>query len=174
MNYFHEKIRYFAPEDTNLLLKKANIQKEISSVYNSDINTLRNEFGFESDWFIFFCPQSVFKMHPLFDHVFNDILRVTHDLNLNAHIVITGGRKQRWTDIYVNRLNRAIDPDLMFKFHLIPRVSAENFLSLVKIADVLLHPFPFDGSRTSADGLSVGVPFLTLPSEYLRGRMVKY
>ena len=39
------------------------------------------------------------------------------------------------------------------------------------IADCLLHPFPFDGSRTSYDGLSFDIPILTLPSEYLRGRM---
>ena len=34
------------------------------------------------------------------------------------------------------------------------------------------HLFSFDaGSRTSADGLANGIPVLTLPAEYLRGRM---
>ena len=44
-------------------------------------------------------------------------------------------------------------------------------MNLIRLADVLLHPFPFDGSRTSADGIGVGIPVLTLPTEYLRGRM---
>jgi hypothetical protein len=59
----------------------------------------------------------------------------------------------------------------MQRLHLIERVSSEKFLALLRVADVILHPFPFDGSRTSADGLIAGVPVLTLPSEYLRGRM---
>jgi predicted O-linked N-acetylglucosamine transferase (SPINDLY family) len=37
---------------------------------------------------------------------------------------------------------------VMHRLHLIPRVSAEKFLALIEIADLLLHPFPFDGSRT--------------------------
>ena len=51
------------------------------------------------------------------------------------------------------------------------RVSSQLFLGLLRIADVLLHPFPFDGSRTSADSLAMGIPMITMPTEYLRGRM---
>jgi hypothetical protein len=50
------------------------------------IELSREDFGLENEWFIFFCPQSVFKMHPLFDFVFADILRAIP----NAHLVVTG------------------------------------------------------------------------------------
>lgn len=46
----------------------------------------RSDFDFDDSWFIFFCPQSVFKMHPSFDAVLYDIL----DSNSNIHIVLTG------------------------------------------------------------------------------------
>ena len=61
--------------------------------------------------------------------------------------------------------------DIMKRLIFIKRVSAQHFDKLMLIADCLLHPFPFDGSRTSYDGLSFDIPILTLPSEYLRGRM---
>jgi hypothetical protein len=85
--------------------------------------------------------------------------------------VVTGGRRPRWTQIYLTRLQNALGPDLSPRLHMIERVSSEQFPALLKIADVILHPFPFDGSKTSADALEVHKPLVTLPTEYLRGRM---
>jgi protein O-GlcNAc transferase len=126
----------------------------------------REEFGFQEDWFIFFCPQSLFKIHPLFDRILGGIL----DKSPHAHLVITGGRKERWTDTFVQRLHKSLGSN-KGRCHIIGRVSSEKFLQLLKISDVLLHPFPFDGSRTAADGIGMGIPFVTLPAEYLKGRM---
>jgi hypothetical protein len=85
--------------------------------------------------------------------------------------VVTGGRRARWTQIYLTRLRDALGPDLSHRLHMIERVSWEQFPALLKIANVILHPFPFDGSKTSADALEVHKPLVTLPTEYLRGRM---
>jgi hypothetical protein len=84
---------------------------------------------------------------------------------------VTGGRRPRWTEIYLTRLQNALGPELSRRLHMIERVSSEQFPALLKIADVILHPFPFDGSKTSADALEVHKPLVTLPTEYLRGRM---
>ena len=40
------------------------------------------------------------------------------------------------------------------------------------MSSVLLHPFPFGGSKTSSDAILSGTPLVTLPTPYLRGRMV--
>ena len=40
----------------------------MSGVYN------RSSFGLEKQWFVYLCPQSTFKMHPLFDRVMADVL----------------------------------------------------------------------------------------------------
>ncbi|CAN0540848.1 unnamed protein product, partial [Scytosiphon promiscuus] len=40
---------------------------------------------------------------------------------------------------------------------ILPRTSAgQEFHSLLFAADVVLHPFPFGGSKTAADGISLG------------------
>lgn len=155
-------IWYYPPDSEYLKIPEGNIYSTLKSVPIS-----RKDLDIPDDWFVFFCPQSVFKMHPLFDFVFSDILKAIP----HAHIIITDGRRESWTDRYFSRLQRSIDPSVFDRFHMIRRISSEKFMNLLKNVDVLLHPFPFDGSRTSADGLAVGLPVLTLPSEYLRGRM---
>ena len=46
-----------------------------------------------------------------------------------------------------------------------PRLpNSDTFMSFISVADVLLHPFPFDGSKTAADGLAMGIPVVTWPS----------
>ena len=39
------------------------------------------------------------------------------------------------------------------------------------VADVLLDPLHFGGGNTSYEGLALGVPIVTLPSRFLRGRI---
>lgn len=155
-------IWYYHPDAPQLQIPAGNKYSHLKAVPVS-----RTDFGLGEEWFLFFCPQSVFKMHPLFDYVFADILsRAPH-----AHVVVTGGRRATWTDQYISRMRAAMEPKIFERIHVIKRISSEKFLNLLRIANVLLHPFPFDGSRTSADGLGVGIPVLTLPTEYLRGRM---
>lgn len=128
----------------------------------------RADFGLQAEWFLYVLPQSVFKIHPLYEFTLRDILQRVP----NGHLVVTGGRRPRWTEIYVNRLRSALGPELSeHRLHVIERVSSEQFTALLDIADVILHPFPFDGSKTSADALHAHKPIVTLPTEYLRGRM---
>jgi predicted O-linked N-acetylglucosamine transferase (SPINDLY family) len=45
-----------------------------------------------------------------------------------------------------------------------PRLpNSEQFMQFISVADVLLHPFPFDGSKTAADGIAMGIPVVTWP-----------
>ena len=158
-------IWYDSPESvsTEIVLKKVNLDHRVAK----QLEVTRARFNISDDWFVYFCPQSVFKMHPLFDKVMAEILK----RNPLGHIFVTGGRKEEWTKIYIDRLHKSLGFELSKRLHMIPRVSSEQFIGLLSIADVLLHPFPFDGSRTSADGILAGIPFVTLPTEYLRGRM---
>lgn len=155
-------IWYYMPESPEEALIKVNMVDAVSQIQEYK----RKDFNISDDWFVYFLPQSVFKIHPLYDNVLSDILKD----NTNSHIVVTGGRRPLWTEIYLKRLNSSLGP-LSNRLHVINRVSSEKFLKLISIADVILHPFPFDGSRTSADALVAGKPFITLPTEYLRGRM---
>jgi len=53
----------------------------------------------------------------------------------------------------------------------LPRVKSDEVLSLMEKASVILHPFPFGGSKTASDAINAGVPLVTYPQPYLRGRM---
>ena len=66
----------------------------------------RESFDLEPHWFILICPQSVFKIHPLFDRVLARILRATP---AHVHIVVTGGHRDAWTSVYKDRLYSAAD-----------------------------------------------------------------
>jgi predicted O-linked N-acetylglucosamine transferase (SPINDLY family) len=188
-------IWYDVPKQPKEMLEEAGWALALAS-FDETTGLQRPDFGLSGDNFVFLCPQSVFKMHPLFDEV---LLRILLATGPNVVVVVTGGRRQRWTTKYQRRMVRALgrvvsmeqrkksssqqhhhysslsteelQQQVASRLVMVPRVSAERFPSFLKISNVLLHPFPFDGSRTSADGLHAGLPVLTLPAEQLRGRM---
>lgn len=156
-------IWYFRPLDAAEELQKTNISQLVGPIQVFS----REDFGLSPDWFVFLLPQSVFKIHPLYDLVLLEILKG----NPAVHLAVTAGRRPTWTKVYVERLMKTFGIEYSNRLHVIERVSSENFYNLLKLADVILHPFPFDGSRTSADALLCHIPIVTLPTEYLRGRM---
>lgn len=60
---------------------------------------------------------------------------------------------------------------VLSRIHFIPRVNSDQLTFLFQRATVVLHPFPFDGSKTASDVLGSGVPLVTFPQRYLRGRL---
>jgi hypothetical protein len=159
-------IWYYQPESFAITLERAGLS--LANVEPFD-DFIREQFDIPQVAFLFLCPQSVFKMHPLFDHI---IARIVHGSD-NIYVAVTGGRRKHWTKVYTERLQRAVGNHTAAwgRMRILSRVTSDQILSLMNIADVILHPFPFDGSRTSADSLAIGKPFITLPSEHLRGRM---
>ena len=156
-------IWYFRPSIEGDLIK-ANLQTQVAPPRQFT----KADFDLAEESFVYFLPQSTFKIHPLYDLVLRDILSRAPD---TAWLVVMGGHRPKWTETYRHRLHSAFGPSLSQRLCIISRVSSEQFTALLNIADVILHPFPFDGSKTSADALSVGKPLVTLPTEYLRGRM---
>ena len=116
---------------------------------------------------LYLCAQSLFKLHPSFDEVTIRLLT----LDPAAVIIFTEGRRPKWTEMFKSRLAAAIPAVLLPRVVFIPRVSSIDFPYLIALADVMLHPFPFGGSRTSLDGLEAEIPVVTFPQPYLRGRM---
>ena len=119
---------------------------------------------------VYICPQSSFKLHPHFDVAVAKILRrVPH-----GHIVFLDARRPQWTRLMQERMQNhtMIDVYAEGRVHFVPRVAGSDaFVLLLQRADIMLHPFPFGGSKTSADGIAVGLPVVTLTTKSLRGRM---
>ena len=116
---------------------------------------------------VYLCPQSSFKLHPDFDVALARILRAVP----HGHLVLLKGRRETWTKMVQDRM-RAAMPDVWHRVHFVPRVAGSDaFMRLLQRADIMLHPFPFGGSKTSADALAAGIPLVCLVTNSLRGRM---
>ena len=130
---------------------------------------------------IYMCFQSIQKIQPMFDHVLIDILIGDE----NAHIALQASRNSLQTEMLQRRLKTVLKERLCGdavkecpamtkvynRIHFLPRVKSDEVLQLMQKSSVILHPFPFGGSKTASDAINAGVPLVTYPQSYLRGRM---
>ena len=135
---------------------------------------------------IYLCFQSIFKLQPSFDYVMADVLTA----DPKARIVLQASRSERQTltlqsrlkSVLVQRLcsssrlqeesGHCVAADSAYaRIHFLPRVKSNEIIPLMQKASVILHPFPFGGSKTASDAIGAGVPLVTYPQQFLRGRM---
>jgi len=115
---------------------------------------------------IYACPQSLFKLHPEFDDLLGGILRG----DPRGTLVLSQGAGPHVTQQLRKRFATTL-PDVVDRIHFVAKLKRPDFLSLLAVADVLLDPLHFGGGNTSYEGLAFGVPIVTLPSQFLRGRI---
>ena len=130
---------------------------------------------------IYLCFQSIQKMQPHFDHVLLDILIA----DPRGHIVLQASRHSMQTETLQRRLDATMRERLCgdefrecpawlrgrSRIHFLPRVKSDDLFGLLRKASVILHPFPFGGSKTASDAINAVVPLVTFPQKHLRGRM---
>ncbi len=126
----------------------------------------RSSFGLDDNRHLYLCFQNLFKMHPEFDAILNGIL-VRDPL---GDIVIMEGKYPQWTQMLRNRFARTLG-DHASRVLFLPGQSHPDFMSLNAVADVSLDPIHFGGGNTTYEALAVGLPVITLPSQFLRGRI---
>ena len=126
----------------------------------------RGDLGVSDNATLYMCPQTLFKFHPEFDRVIAGVL----EGDPKGDLVLLEGTCANHTTLIRARLGRSI-PHVMDRIKIIPRLSHDGFLALVRMADVMLDPIHFGGGSTTIQALSFGTPVVTLPSEFLRGRI---
>jgi len=126
----------------------------------------RDSLGLGDAAHLYVCPQSLFKLHPLFDAVLAGILRRDPD----GEIVLLEGRYKEWRQALERRF-AAVMPDVAGRVRFLPRLPIGSFFSLLAASDVLLDPTPFCGGNTTLEALAVGTPVVTFPGAFLRGRL---
>jgi predicted O-linked N-acetylglucosamine transferase (SPINDLY family) len=124
----------------------------------------RSTFGLPRQGNLYGCLQTMFKLHPDFDDIFANIL----ERDPAAHIVLVEARKP-WTRKVLARLAPRLGPHIG-RVVVLPQRPTPEFLKMVSCMNVLLDPLYFGGNNSSAEGLSLGVPVITLPAQQLRGR----
>lgn len=126
----------------------------------------RQDFKLPEDKTIYLCPQSLFKLHPMFDETLGALLRQ----DPAGELVFIEGYHPEWTQALKQRFQRSF-PDVADRVRFVPRVNGREFLWLLGAADVILDPPHFGGGNTSYEALGVGMPVVTLPGPFMRGRV---
>lgn len=126
----------------------------------------REQFGLPEKGTLYGCPQSLFKFHPAFDEALSGILQK----DANARIVLIEGNHAAWTERLQRRFARSLGQHSS-RILWLKRLPREQFRQLLTLCDVLLDPTHFGGGHTSYEAFAFGVPVVTLPSAYLRGRL---
>jgi protein O-GlcNAc transferase len=125
----------------------------------------RRDFDLPEEAHLYLCVQHLFKIHPDFDELAAAVLRA----DPAGRLVLVQGHREHWSLLLRERLRRTLGDDLA-RVQFLPWQSYERYLHLLTLADVLLDTPHFNGGVTTLQALGLGVPLVTLPGAFLRGR----
>jgi predicted O-linked N-acetylglucosamine transferase (SPINDLY family) len=144
--------------------------ENLPTYYKKPIPTVpfknRNYFGLSESHHLYACPQALFKLHPDMDDIFKEILRQ----DPLAQIILINHAYEGYKKTLLNRWQTEM-PDVMERILFLRRLSYDEFLQLINICDVVLDTLHFGGGNTSFEIFSLGIPIVTLPADYMRGRV---
>ena len=121
---------------------------------------------FETEGALYVCLQTLFKIHPDFDDIIIEILR----LDSTGHALFIEG-KAGWSHTLLARWKN-IGPDVVDRIHFVPHMSQPEFFGLVRMADVILDTIHFSGGTSSIETFGLDRPIVTLLSETLHSGRV--
>ena len=126
----------------------------------------RADFGLAADRRLYICPQSLFKLHPDIDPLLAGIL----EQDARAQVVLFEGRHPQWREALQRRLRRTC-PAHAARIVFLPRVAEADFTALLRLADAVIDSIHFSGGYTSLLALGSGIPVVTWPGGFMRGRL---
>ena len=130
------------------------------------VRSNRESFGFTDQERIYGCLQSIFKLHPDYDQLLAEILR----RDARAVIALVGGMHESHAGLLRNRFKQSI-PDVVERIRILPRMQRAEFDSVARACDVLLDTLHFGAGATAYEALGMGLPLITLPGQFMRGRV---
>jgi CRISPR-associated protein Csy1 len=129
----------------------------------------RARFGLPPDRALLLCPQSLWKIHPESDALFAELLAA----NPKALLVLFSGRHPAITDAFMRRLAAALESHgvaIRERVRVLPQVGHDDYLRINLVCDAMLDTPHWSGGNTSLDALACGLPIVTLPGRFMRGR----
>ncbi len=132
------------------------------------LNAARSYFGLGENTIVYLCSQSPFKYIPDYDDVYPAIARCVPSAQfvfLSYNSAVKAALKER--------LRRAfsfvgLDADSFCLF--LPQASSQDFWALNMTSDVYLDSVGWSGFNTTVDAITCGLPVVTLPGQFMRGR----
>ncbi len=129
----------------------------------------RADFALPEGKTLYLCPQSLFKIHPDNDALLTRILERDPD----GVIVLFAGRHPNITNAIFARLAQALRArglEPQGRGIILPSMAHDDFLRVNMLCDVMLDTLHWSGGNTTLDALACGLPVVTLPGEFMRGR----
>ena len=129
----------------------------------------RVDFSLPENKTLYLCPQSLFKIHPDNDALFLRVLEGDE----NGVLVFFSGQHEVSSNAYISRLSGMFDArgmDKTGRVKILPKLDHENYLRVNMLCDVMLDTLYWSGGNTSLDALACGLPIVTLPGRFMRGR----
>ena len=129
----------------------------------------RAELGLPEVGTLVVCAQSPFKWSPAFT---NAVAQILHQSPTTTLVVFDSPdiHRSHLFDDYLRHFFTAANIDHATRVVRLPQLSRVDFLAVLTAADVALDSFGFSGGNTSLDALAVGLPVVTLPGAFMRGR----
>jgi predicted O-linked N-acetylglucosamine transferase (SPINDLY family) len=129
----------------------------------------REQFGLPADRTLYLCSQSLFKVHVEMD----ELLAQLAARDPSGLILFFEDSKPDFTRAFRERLERRFSalgllPGQQLRF--LPRLGHADYLRLSRLCDLMLDTLHWSGGRTSLDALACGLPIVTLPGRFSRGR----
>ncbi len=129
----------------------------------------RTDFGIRENAFVYLSSQSLFKYLPQYDFIYPEIAKNVPNAQFvflsNSSDIVTGKMKARLASSFGEY---GLDMERFCLFQ--PRLQFKDFLSLNLASDVILDTFSWSGGKTTLEGISCGLPVVTCPGKFMRGR----
>jgi len=124
----------------------------------------REELLLPSTGRLYFCPMTLFKIHPDFDLAIAQILAQDPE----AQLILLQFKK----NLHINLIQRFAKtiPTHHERIRFLPWSSRERFYQRLQACDVILDTFYFGGGNTSYQALGLGCPIVTLDAPWNKGR----
>ena len=129
----------------------------------------RERFNLPRDAALLLCPQSLFKVHPDNDALFAAMLAA----NPAATLVMFDGRHPRVTERFLRRITGVLDAHGISageRLVILPSVPHDDYLRVNLVCDAMVDTLHWSGGNTTLDALACGLPVITLPGDFMRGR----
>ena len=129
----------------------------------------RGELGLPPSGHLYLCPQSLFKIHPDNDLLFAGVLAADRE----GTLVFFRDHDEPLTGSYRERLFQALASQGLHgesRAVFLPRMEHADYLRVNALCDAMLDTLHWSGGNTSLDAFAAGLPLVTLPGRFMRGR----
>jgi CRISPR-associated protein Csy1 len=129
----------------------------------------RSEFGLPADAVLYLVPQSLFKIHPDNDALLARVIAA----DPRGKLVFFAAQYDAINAAFRARMaaslaaqGMALDERAIF----LPYMTHAQYLRVNACCDVMLDTLHWSGGNTSLDAIASGLPVVTLPGRFMRGR----